>query len=258
MEKPGGFMTRENFTPKVKREITNYSDGVCMLCLKGLTSPKIAHIIPAAAKGPRSEFRDMYEDNFIKSSNNGLCLCSECHDLIDDDGLNNYSLEELIEVNKKFKEEYFIKAEYKHLLGIGDINYSNELSKFYDHLKSLLNTSDAEIVLSKNDSEFTKISIDEKIEKNNLYFVQARMIKSNYAFEFMIFKEVMENSLIISEKIRAAIKILYQRLKKNEQNISNANLFDKMLTLMYDPSSQVVGNKIPLIYFFIICEVFSI
>lgn len=251
-------MVRENFTPKVKREIINYSDGKCMICLKSLTSPKIAHIVPAAEKGPRSEFRDSFEDSFIKSTENGLCLCSECHDLIDDDGLNKYSLRKLLEINRKFREEYSIKEEYKQLLGVGNINHSNELLNFYNHLQFLLNQSDEELSIVQSGSGFNKISIEEKIQRNGLDARQARTIKQYYAFEFIQFKEAMENSLIISEKIRSAVKILFQRLRKTEQGISNADLFNKMLALMYDPSNQVVGNRVPLIYFFIICEVFSI
>ncbi|WP_438714339.1 HNH endonuclease [Enterococcus sp. AZ109] len=251
-------MVRENFTPKVRTEIINYSDGVCMLCLKSLTSPKIAHIIPASKNGPRSEYRSSYGSDFIKSSDNGLCLCSDCHDLIDDEGLNTYSLVDLLNINKRFKKDFFVKEEYKHLLGIGDINHSNELVRFYDHLLGLLNCSDKDFDNFDTVTGFTKVSVDKKISVNNLYFRQAKTIRDQYAFEFIIFKQSLENSPIISEKIRAAVKVLYQRIKDQEKDLSNADLFDKMMSLMYDPSKQVIGNRIPLIYFFIICEVFSI
>lgn len=252
-------MARENFTPKVKREITNYSAGACMICKKKLNSPEIAHIIPASEKGPRSKYRNSYSQEFIKSPENGLCLCNYCHELIDDDGLNKYTVEDLLQINRKFKKDYFISEEYKHLLGINDINNSNELIKFYNHLLNLLNMNDEESneLLEKNEG-FVKICIDEKIEKNDLHFRQARLIREKYAFEFFVFKETIENSTIISEKIKSAIKILYHRIKTTDTKMSNADIFDKMLTLMYDPSNQVVGNKTPLIYFFIICEVFSI
>lgn len=252
------IMVRENFTPKVRTEIINYSDGICMLCLKSLISPKIAHIIPASENGPRSEYRTRYSSYFIKSSDNGLCLCSDCHDLIDDDGLNKYTLDDLLKINKKFKEDFFIKEEYKHLLGIGDRNQSNELVMFYNHLLNLLDSSDENFNGFDSDIGFTKVSVEEKINGNNLRYRQAKTIRDQYAFEFMVFKQAMENSPIISEKIRAAIKVLYQRVESNEKEISRANLFDKMMSLMYDPSKQVIGNKIPLIYFFIICEVFKI
>ncbi|HAO6501522.1 TPA: hypothetical protein IQC39_002840, partial [Listeria monocytogenes] len=100
--------------------------------------------------------------------------------------------------------------------------------------------------------------VDEKIEINSLSLRQARLIQNNYAFEFLIFKNTMENHTIIAEKIKTAIKILFERVKETENTRNNTEIFDKMLTLMHDPSKQVVGNQIPLIYFFIICEVFSI
>ncbi|WP_317913542.1 HNH endonuclease signature motif containing protein [Carnobacterium maltaromaticum] len=252
-------MAREDFTPKVKREIINYSAGSCMICRKNINSPKIAHIIPAAVNGPRSEYREKYGLDFIKSPDNGMCLCQTCHDLIDDDGLNSYSLDELFKINQKFKTEFHIKEEYKTLLGIDNVNHSNELEKFYQHLLTLLDaTNENSTEFSSMDSSFTKIPIDEKIESNGLFLRQARLIRSNYAFDFLVFKNTMENYTIISEKIKTAIKILFERVKETENTKSNAEIFDKMLTLMHDPSRQIVGNQIPLIYFFIICEVFSI
>ncbi|HAO5845732.1 TPA: HNH endonuclease, partial [Listeria monocytogenes] len=246
------MLPREDFTTKVKREIVNYSAGSCMICRKNINNPKIAHIIPAALKGPRSEFREEYTQNFIKSPENGLCLCQSCHDLIDDDGLNNYSLEELFQINRNFKTEFQIKDEYMTLLGISNVNHSNELEEFYKHLISLLNTTNENFVeLSAMDNSFTKIPVDEKIEINSLSLRQARLIQNNYAFEFLIFKNTMENHTIIAEKIKTAIKILFERVKETENTRNNTEIFDKMLTLMHDPSKQVVGNQIPLIYFFI-------
>lgn len=252
-------MARDDFTAKVKREIINYSSGQCMICRNKQHSPKIAHIIPASANGPRCEYRSTHSEDFIKSPENGLCLCQNCHDLIDDDGLNTYSLQELKSLNKKYQKDYKISEEYKLLLGISDsINY-NELKNFYESLLQTLDMTDEEnqlLITSRN--TFLKIPIDEKIKKNELFPRQAREIKKLYAFEFQAYKKTLENSSIVSEKIKSAIIILFLRIKESDKSKKNSEIFDEMLSLMYDPSNQIIGNKIVLVYFFIVCEVFKI
>lgn len=230
-----------------------------MICKETLNSPEIAHIIPASAEGPRSEYRDTYGRDFIKSSSNGLCLCHNCHAMIDDEGLNKYTLEELIQINEKFQRNFEVGEEYKQLLGINDRKYAGELDVFYSLLLQVLDMSDEENErLIEKRNTFIKIPVNEKIIRNELTSRQASEINNRYAFEFQAFSKTVENSPIVSEKIKTAIKILYTRIQSADISKTNSEIFDVMLSLMYDPSNQVVGNHIVLIYFFIVCEVFAI
>jgi len=226
-----------------------------MICACPTTKPRIAHIIPASEKGPRSEFRNEYDEKFITSPSNGLSLCNTCHDLIDDEDLNTYNVQELFDINNAFRKKFQLEEEYRRQLGINNQDYYIELEEFYKNLIEKLEVTDEQIQLViKKHSDFKKINYIKKIEKNKFNMRQKRKIKSLYAAELFIFKENLEENPIIAIKLQAAIKILYNRL--SEKNKNQEEIYDKMLEHMYDPSNQVLGNDIVLTYYFVICEVF--
>ncbi|KMT61248.1 HNH endonuclease signature motif containing protein [Paenilisteria newyorkensis] len=245
---------RLDFTQPVKREIALFSNNHCMICDKDTVKPRIAHIIPASEKGPRSEWRNSYDASYIGSSSNGLCLCNDCHDKIDDDGLNCYSLEELQEINMKYQKSFNLLTEYKKTLGLMDVNYAIEIKKFYNVLIQKLNVEDEEIVSLLPQNTFNKVEIEEKMKLNNLSNFQRRRILNSYAYEFHIFQEALEYDSIVAIKFLSAVKILYKRLSNEFDNQSE--ILDEMKKIMVDPSEGVVENDIVLSYFFIICEVF--
>lgn len=246
---------REEFSSSVKRELQIIAKHHCMICHKPTTKPRIAHIIPASKNGPRSEYRNQYTEKFIGSAENGLSLCNDCHDLVDDPDLNTYELQDLFDINNTLRSKFKLEEEYKKLLGINEQDYYIELDTFYKNLIAKLNVTDEEIQLViENHSDFKKINYIEKMDKNGFNHRQKRKIRSLYAAELFILKENLENNTIIAIKIHAAITILYTRL--SETGMTQEEIYDKMTEHMYDPTDQVLGNEIILTYYFVICEVF--
>lgn len=84
---------REDFPPKVVREIAQKAMYICArcLCLTGYSTSEgnartiadAAHIKPASKKGPRAGSK--VTPGQLKSSANGIWLCKVCHKLCDDD-----------------------------------------------------------------------------------------------------------------------------------------------------------------------------
>ncbi|WP_332650170.1 HNH endonuclease signature motif containing protein [Lysinibacillus sp. 54212] len=246
---------RIEFSSTVKRELQIISKHRCMICHIPTTKPRIAHIIPAAMNGPRSEYRSNYNEEFIASPQNGLSLCNSCHDLIDDEDLNTYTVQELLDINDTYRSKFKLEEEYKRQLGINNQDNFIELEGFYKNLISKLDVTDEQIqmVIEKH-PDFKKIEYVKKMDKNKFNIRQKRRIKSLYAAELFVLKENLEDNPIIAIKLQAAIKILYNRLSENIDN--QEEIYDKMLEHMYDPGNQVLGNEIVLNYYFVICEVF--
>lgn len=249
------LFVRSEFSATVKRNLQLIARNRCMICSCPTNKPRISHIIPAAQNGPRSEFRHLYTEKFITSPENGLSLCNECHDVIDDPDLNIYSVDELFNFNNQSREKFDLEEEYKKQLGISDIGHFNELKNFYTLLLNRLDLTDDEIelIIQKND-DFKKIDYIKKMKKNEFLPRQTRRIKQLYASELFILKEQIEENPIIAIKIAAAVRILYLRLSEKFSNQSD--IYDKMLEHMYDTSHQKIGNEIILTYYFVICEVF--
>ncbi|UED78404.1 HNH endonuclease [Lysinibacillus sp. CD3-6] len=246
---------RVDFSSTVKRDLQIIAGNHCMICSTPTTKPRIAHIIPAAENGPRSEYRKHYSEEFIASSKNGLSLCNTCHDLIDDEDLNTYTIQELFNINNSFREKFLLEEEYKRQLGINNQENYIELEEFYKNLITKLEVTDEEIeIVIEKHTDFKKIDYLKKIEINKFNIRQKRKIKSLYAAELFVLKENLEENPIIAIKLKAAIQILYNRLSKKSKN--QEEIYDKMLEHMYDPSKQVLGNEIILTYYFVICEVF--
>ncbi|GAA0071412.1 hypothetical protein UT300003_29360 [Clostridium sardiniense] len=247
---------RKNFSAAVKRQTELYARGHCMICGKATNKPRIAHIIPASKEGPRSEYINDFSEEFIISSKNALSLCNDCHDKIDDEGLNSYSLQELLAFNERSRKNFELLEEYREQIGLTNISYTEEIEKFYEILLKELEVTDEELEdkISKN-MDFIKIDVDEKLKKNLFNMLQKRRVLNCYAYEFYIFKEAIESNVIISAKLTAAIKVLYKRLL--EMNNNQSEIFDEMKKLMIDPSQGVLGNDLVLSYYFIICEVFK-
>ena len=57
----------------------------------------------------------------LLNAENGLCLCNECHNRIDDDSINQYTVDELFQINKMFQENFQVEHEYKQILGVYDV-----------------------------------------------------------------------------------------------------------------------------------------
>lgn len=247
---------RLDFSSTVKRDLQIIAGQRCMICTRPTTKPRIAHIIPASENGPRCEYRSQYDDKFITSPSNGLSLCNKCHDDVDDKDLNTYSLEELFEINNFFREKFKTEEEYRISLGINEYDNHYELNEFYKLLIRSLDITDEEIesLIAKH-TDFEKIDYVSKMKKNEFNNRQRRKIQQLYAAELFILKEQLEENPIIAIKIGAAVKVLYERLKK--KNIKQAEIYDRMLEHMYDPSKQIIGNEIMLTYYFVICEVFK-
>lgn len=243
-------MARKNFSAKVKRTLFLWSNGHCMICNKPVTSPNYAHIIPASDDGPRCEFRTQYDDNFIISEKNCLYLCRDCHADIDDIS-NSKSLEYLFEINSRCEHSYILKEEYKNFLGVYDKALEQELKKGFKRISEYL---DNEIPLEFSD-DYAKISYKEKMNLNGFKKRHRSEITHVYAEEFSAFKKVVEELPILGIKLRGAVSTLYQRLSEEEKD--GDNILNMMLQIMYDPTDDIVGNRIVLYYYFIICEVFK-
>lgn len=248
-------MVRNDFPTKVKRIIGNLSDNNCMICRKPLVTPNYAHIIPASPEGPRSEYRNQYDEKFIKSVENGLCLCNDCHNEIDTEVINTYSIDDLFAINKQFKYDFQIQQEYKSQLGIHEKDFFTELQNSYQKILDYLNQELDPIINYVEELSYDKIPYEEKMNLNNFDYRHMKDITFVYAEEFSAFQKMLEESPIVGIKMKAAISALYIRISANESD--NNKLIDKMLDVMYDPSERALGNKISLYYYFIICEVFS-
>lgn len=244
-------MSRDNFSVKVKRELGLLSSGYCMICRRPVSIPNYAHIIPASEKGPRSEFRNKYNQDFIISKKNGLCLCPDCHALIDDPSTNRYSLEELFKINQRFQNEYDLKEEYKNQLGIYNQVTDKEIKDIYNRIYLYLNSED-DMPAEEN---YDKIPYDKKMEKNGFNKYHQHEINFFYSEEFSAFYNAIQNMPIAAIKLRAAVSTLYVRLSSDEED--GNKIIEQMINIMFDPSEKHIGNKITLFYYFIICEVFK-
>lgn len=253
--KEGCILTRLEFSTTVKRTLQAASFNRCMICKKITPNPEAAHIIPASKDGPRSEFRSNYDDAFIISVKNALNLCRICHSLIDDKSLNTFSLDELFEINKSYLSNNEIGEEYLNFFFTDKKEIHGELVEFYQNVLHALDMNDAEIeALLQKDPDYTKIEFEKKLEKNKFSRKIKRDITFMYSNDAVIVRNELKNNPIISFKINAAISTLYVRCATvtDDQN----EIYNRMIQLMYNPTDNVVDNKIFLNYFFIICEVF--
>lgn len=249
-------MTRLDFSPAVKRTLQAASFNRCMICQKITSKPEAAHIIPASKKGPRSECRSNYDDAFIISVENALNLCRKCHSDIDDASLNKFSLGELFEINKRYLSNNKIGEEYLNFFSTDQKEIHGELVEFYQDVLHALDMTNVEIeALLYNDLDYTKIEFEEKLEKNKFSRKIIRDITSMYSNDAVIVRNELKKNPIISLKIQAAISTLYNRCAE-ETEVQN-EVYNRMVQLMYNPTNNVVDNKIFLNYFFIICEVFK-
>lgn len=248
-------MTRLDFSAAVKRTLQAASFNRCMICKKITSKPEAAHIIPASKKGPRSEFRSNYDDAFIISVENALNLCRKCHSEIDDESLNKFSLDELFKINKGYLSNNKIGEEYLNFFSTDQKEIHGELIEFYQNVLHALDMTDEEIeALLQKDPDYTKIEFEEKLEKNKFSRKIKRDITSMYSNDAVIVRNELKSNPIISYKIQVAISTLYIRCAE-ETDVQN-EIYNRMVQLMYNPTDNVVDNKIFLNYFFIICEVF--
>ncbi|QUG77379.1 hypothetical protein GKQ23_21325 [Erwinia sp. E602] len=86
---------RQNFTPRVKEKIAREAMYICSspYCYrltsynttegKARTIAEGAHILAASKAGPRADHKESGE--FIRSAENGIWLCSICHEKVDND-----------------------------------------------------------------------------------------------------------------------------------------------------------------------------
>lgn len=244
-------MARKNFSAKVKRISYLRSDGHCMICGRPVMSPNYAHIVPASPEGPRSENIKNYDTEFIVSADNCLCLCRDCHSIIDDDTVNKQSLNDLFEINKKYKQIYDLREEYKTSVGSYEKESVDELNKVYEKICDYLG---ADIKISETE-DYYKIPYKDKMKRNNFNVRHKKEITNAYAEELSAFRRTISENPIVGIKLKSAVSVLYERLRKNEED--GDKVIDDMLRIMYDPSEGVVGNKIVLYYYFVICEVFQ-
>lgn len=250
-------MTRLDFSVAVKRTLQAASFNRCMICNQITSKPEAAHIIPASKKGPRSEFRENYGDDFIISVNNALNLCRKCHSEIDDESLNKYSLDELFEINKKYLLNNKIGEEYLNFFYTTEKEMKSELVEFYRNLLRALDMTDEEIeVLLEKHSDYTKIEFEEKLKINEFSRNIERDIKNMYATDALIARNELKNNPIMALKIQSAIKVLYLRCAEITDNQND--IYNQMILLMnkHDPVDNMLDNRVFLNYFFIICEVF--
>lgn len=227
-----------------------------MICKKITSKPEAAHIIPASKQGPRSELRSNYDDAFIISVENALNLCRKCHSEIDDESLNKYSLDELFGINKWYLSNNKIGEEYLNFFFTDQKEIHGELVDFYQNVLHALDMTDEEIeTLFHNDPDYTKIDFEEKLKRNKFTPRIKRDITSMYSDDAVIVRNELKRNPVISYKIQAAISTLYSRCAE-ETDVQN-EIYNRMVQLMYNPTNNVVDNKIFLNYFFIICEVFK-
>ena len=75
---------------------------------KTISIGEAAHIVAAIKGGPRNDGRPEYNSKYIKSINNGLWLCSNCHSMIDKPGNEEKYSVELLHQWKNEAESIYI------------------------------------------------------------------------------------------------------------------------------------------------------
>lgn len=246
---------RYNFTESAKRELRAWSNCSCMICRKscaGANQGAAAHIIPASGDGPRSEYRvgDKSDPKFIKSSRNGLWLCPNCHADIDSSSPSkNY--EELVAINKRYRELYALQGGFYRDLKITD----GYFEKLADAIKRQADLSNVEVEVAE---KIERIELEGKNKINNLTAYQIRHIERLYEFDFSAIYMAISNRRLDVEAsfLAAALKGLYQKLSLMYS--SSEEVFDKMLEILKSAISDFGLSEWDIIsYYYILCEIFK-
>ncbi|MEG0978235.1 MAG: HNH endonuclease signature motif containing protein [Bacilli bacterium] len=257
---------RDDFSPAIKREIASWSNWRCMICQKSISKkgqPKVAHIVPASKDGPRAEYYDQYDEGFRKSKDNGLLLCGQHHDMIDDDETKPYKIDELFEINHQYQENYEIEN------SINDLFYSDyraedtELAtkKLIDFLELSESDFEKEVQQSYKDTLLDKIDLDDKLEKNKFSEFKRRTIKNfvkyyglNY-YAALTFVESEAGNLYFL----TAVKLLYKKFKNCKTEDEKYNKMLKVLKkccVELNSENESFNEMNLLNYYFYVCEVF--
>lgn len=245
---------RYEFTETAKRELRAWSNCNCMICRKdcaGERQGEAAHIIPASGNGPRSEYRtgDKATSRFISSSENGLWLCPNCHTDIDTSSPTK-TYEELVAINKRYRELYRLKSDLYRDLHISD----GYFEKLADAIKRQESLSNLEVVPN---SKIERIELAQKNKINELNNYQIRQIEKSYEYDFpAIYASICSGKLDAEASyLASALKGLYRKL--SETYPTSEEILDRILESLKQAVSEYGLNEWDIVsYYYVLCEIF--
>lgn len=223
---------------------------ICQKACAGERQGEAAHIIPASGDGPRSQYRigDKADVSFIKSSENGLWLCPNCHADIDASSPTK-TYEELVTINKRYRELYHLKSDFYKDLHIKE-GYFKALA---DAIKRHVDLSDLETV---NNDKLERTDLDQKNKINELTRYQISQIRKSYEYAFPIIYAIIgiEKLEVEAGYLAVALKALYRNLSRTYSK--SEEVFDKMIEILKQSISEYGLNEWDIIsYYYILCEI---
>lgn len=208
---------------------------------------KIAHIIGHESDGPRGD--QDYPTELLDKYDNWILLCGTCHDEVDSQP-NTYPVEEVRKI-KENHEKWVIKQLEIGMLDFGFTELEIIIRNIHDGNYSSLDVPE----------NYDRISIDDKINKNNLSNKIRGLINSGI---FRI-KEVSDFCQIINQTdiyFTDNLKFHFQNeyLKLKNQDLDADSIFYELLNFAQrgtTAQSERAASLVVLCYLFQICEVFE-
>lgn len=250
---------QRNYSEKTLKILYGNAAGRCSKCKCELVLTdadgqckqigEIAHIYPFG-KSTAPRYDEISQDNFDEKYKNEyinlILLCPKCHTKID-------------ELPKIFTAKKIIKMKEDHENWVLD-NLSEKISNItYAELDVICKAIASSPSHYNCDSDYSTISIEQKIEKNglsdNIYnLIMIGMLKTKYVYDYLN----NQFSPTFSENLIKCIKCIY--LEEAQKNTGD-DLFLAVLERMnagieQDITKQAAGIAV-LTYFFHICEVFE-
>lgn len=197
------------------------------------------------------------DENKRNSADNIIYLCPTCHTRIDKPG-NDYSPDTLISMKREHEDSIKKKTDE----GVIAISFS-ELDVAAKALMSKLDCSDS------TDTEFKVITVDEKINKNDLSDDIKNKISMGLSQSGEVEKYLANMATICDpifpERLRDGLKSEYLNFKK--KGFSGDDLFNSMLSFCYSTIEEGSSDKqisglrsshlVILSHFFHLCEIFE-
>lgn len=255
---------RIDFSPSTKREISAWSNNRCMICNASVSRkgmPSIAHIIPAAKNGPRSEYfgKDEYTSDFVKSNRNGLLLCPTHHIEVDNDIDGKYPIEYLFDLNNMFRERHNLENTVNIELFTGEkIEDTNKaVTNLLDYLEMTEDEISKEVKKKYEEDIETKIDLNRKIQINKFSNNTSQNISTFVEYRGPWYYSALTHTSteIGNLYLSTAIKALYLKL---DYIADEQKKYDEMLTILKRCCNGLEIDETGILnYFFYICEVFK-